>query len=160
MANTLQDMGITMKIKMSEVSKLIASTINDVENAVVTRLSVLGEDCVNLARDRTPEASWIDRTGNLRSSIGYVIAHNGKIIHYSDFKQVKQGNEGTKVGKDLATEIVKRTVGDYVLVVVAGMNYAEYVEARDNKDVLATPELFARKELPKMMEKLERQIAK
>lgn len=153
-------MGITMKTKMSDISKLIMSQIDRVELLTVRALSRLGEECVKVARDRTPEASWIDQTGNLRSSIGYVIAHNGKIIHYSDFKQVKQGNEGTKIGKDLAAEIVKRTVSDYVLVVVAGMNYAEYVEARDNKDVLATPELFARAELPKMMEKLERQIAK
>lgn len=153
-------MGITMKTKMSDVKKLIMLEIDRVELLTFRALSRLGDECVKVARDRTPEASWIDRTGNLRSSIGYVIAHNGKIIHYSDFKQVKQGNEGTKVGKDLATEIVNRTVGDYVLVVVAGMNYAEYVEARDNKDVLATPELFAKKELPKMMEKLERQFAK
>lgn len=149
-----------MKTKMSDINKLIMSEIDRVELLTVRAFSRLGDECVKVARDRAPEASWIDRTGNLRSSIGYVIAHNGKIIHYSDFKQVKQGNEGTKVGKDLATEIVKRTVGDYVLVVVAGMNYAEYVEARDNKDVLATPELFAKKELPKMMEKLERQFAK
>lgn len=144
---------------MSDIRKVISQAIGDVEDAVITRLSVLGEDCVNLARDRAPEYSWIDRTGNLRSSIGYVIAHNGKIVHYSEFKQVKQGSEGIKVGKDLATEIVKMIIGDYVLVVVAGMNYAEYVEARDNKDVLATPELFARAELPKMMEKLKRQLA-
>lgn len=149
-----------MKTKMSDINKLIMSEIDRVELLTVRALSRLGDECVKVARDRTPEASWIDRTGNLRSSIGYVIANNGKVIHYSDFKQVKQGNEGTKVGKDLATEIVNRTVGDYVLVVVAGMNYAEYVEARDNKDVLATPELFAKKELPKMMEKLERQFAK
>lgn len=153
-------MGITMKTKMSDVKKLIMSEIDRVELLTVRALSRLGDECVKVARDRTPEASWTDRTGNLRSSIGYVIANNGKVIHYSDFKQVKQGNEGTKVGKDLATEIVNRTVGDYVLVVVAGMNYAEFVEARDNKDVLATPELFAKKELPKMMEKLERQFAK
>ena len=153
-------MGITMKTKMSDINKLIMSEIDRVELLTVRALSRLGDECVKVARDRTPEASWIDRTGNLRSSIGYVIANNGKVIHYSDFKQVKQGNEGTKVGKDLATEIVNRTVGDYVLVVVAGMNYAEFVEARDNKDVLATPELFAKKELPKMMEKLERQFAK
>lgn len=153
-------MGITMKTKMSDINKLIMSEIDRVELITVRALSKLGDECVKVARDRTPEASWTDWSGNLRSSIGYVIAHNGKIIHYSDFKQVKQGNEGTKVGKYLATEIVKRTVGDYVLVVVAGMNYAEYVEARDNKDVLATPELFANKELPKMMEKLERQFAK
>lgn len=43
----------------------------------------------------------------------------------------------------------------YALVVVAGMNYAEFVEAMENKNVLASAELFARKELPGMMSKLK-----
>ena len=72
---------------------------------------------------------------------------------------MKQGSEGTKTGKDFATEMAKQFSNEYVLVVVAGMNYAEYVEAKDNKDVLATPELFANKELPKMFERLKKQIA-
>ena len=102
----------------------------------------------------------IRMTTNLRSSVGYVIAKNGSIIQYSDFNQVKQGSEGVKAGKELAEELVKRFSNDYVLVVVAGMNYAELVEAMDNKDVLASTELWARNRLPKMLEKLKRQIAK
>ena len=43
---------------------------------------------------------------------------------------------------------------------VAGMNYAEFVEAMDNKDVLASTELWAREQVPLMLEKLKRQIAK
>lgn len=40
------------------------------------------------------------------------------------------------------------------------MNYAEYVEAMDNKDVLASTELWATDKIPQMLEKLKRQIAK
>ena len=32
----------------------------------------------------------------------------------------------------------------YALVVVAAMNYADFVEAKENKDVLASAELWAR----------------
>lgn len=32
----------------------------------------------------------------------------------------------------------------YALVVVAAMNYADFVEAKENKDVLASTELWAR----------------
>ena len=42
---------------------------------------------------------------------------------------------------------------------VAGMTYAEYVEAMDNKVVLASAELFARQQFPSMMQKLKSQIA-
>ena len=149
-----------MTTKMSEVNAYLKAEEERIQRLTIRAISYLGEQCVKVARDRTPELSWIDQTGNLRSSIGYIITHNGNIVQYSDFKQVKQGSEGTKVGKDLATEIAKQFSNEYVLVVVAGMNYAEYVEARDNKDVLATPELFAKAELPKMIEKLKKQIAK
>lgn len=144
---------------MSEVDAYLKAEAERIQMLTIRALAYLGEKCVRLARDRAPELSWIDRTGNLRSSIGYIITHNGNIVQYSDFQQVKQGSEGTKTGKDFATEIAKRFSSEYVLVVVAGMNYAEYVEARDNKDVLATPELFANKELPKMFERLKKQIA-
>lgn len=149
-----------MSTKMSEVNVYLKAEAERIQRLTIRALSYLGEQCVKVARDRAPELSWIDQTGNLRSSIGYIITHNGNIVQYSDFKQVKQGSEGIKVGKDLATEIAKQFSNEYVLVVVAGMNYAEYVEARDNKDVLATPELFAKAELPKMIEKLKKQIAK
>lgn len=153
-------MGMRMTTKMSEVNVYLKAEAERIQRLTIRALSYLGEQCVKVARDRAPELSWIDQTGNLRSSIGYIITHNGNIVQYSDFKQVKQGSEGIKVGKDLATEIAKQFSNEYVLVVVAGMNYAEYVEARDNKDVLATPELFAKAELPKMIEKLKKQIAK
>ena len=152
-------MGIRMETPMSEVNVYLKAEAERIQRLTIRALAYLGEQCVRLARDRAPELSWIDRTGNLRSSIGYIITHNGNIVQYSDFQQVKQGSEGVKTGKDFAEEIAKQFSSEYVLVVVAGMNYAEYVEARDNKDVLATPELFANKELPKMFERLKKQIA-
>ena len=144
---------------MIEVDAYLKAEAERIHNLTIRALAYLGEQCVKVARDRSPELSWIDQTGNLRSSIGYIITHNGNVIQYSDFQQVKQGSEGVKTGKDYASEIAKQFSSQYVLIVVAGMNYAEFVEARDNKDVLATPELFAKKELPKMIEKLKSQVA-
>ena len=131
-----------------------------VERLTIRALSKLGEQCVTKIRDRAGDKSWYDQTGNLRSSVGYVIAHNKNIIQYSTFNQVNQGSEGVKTGKDLAKELAKRYSNNYVLIVVAGMNYAEFVEAMDNKDVLASTELWAREQVPLMLEKLKRQIAK
>lgn len=131
-----------------------------IKRLTIRALSKLGEQCVTKIRDRAGDKSWYDQTGNLRSSVGYVIAHNKNIIQYSTFNQVKQGSEGVKTGKDLAKELAKRYSNNYVLIVVAGMNYAEFVEAMDNKDVLASTELWAREQVPLMLEKLKRQIAK
>lgn len=149
-----------MTTKLSEVHDMLMREAERVERLTIRALSELGEECVNRVRDRSGDESWYDHTGNLRSSVGYVIAHNKNIIQYSTFNQVKQGSEGVKTGKDLAKELAKRYSNNYVLIVVAGMNYAEFVEAMDNKDVLASTELWAREQVPLMLEKLKRQIAK
>ena len=153
-------MGIRMTTKLSEVHDMLMREAERVERLTIRALSKLGEQCVTKIRDRAGVKSWYDQTGNLRSSVGYVIAHNKNIIQYSTFNQVKQGSEGVKTGKDLAKELAKRYSNNYVLIVVAGMNYAEFVEAMDNKDVLASTELWAREQVPLMLEKLKRQIAK
>lgn len=153
-------MGIRMTTKLSEVHETLMREAERVERLTIRALSKLGEQCVTKIRDRAGDKSWYDQTGNLRSSVGYVIAHNKNIIQYSTFNQVKQGSEGVKTGKDLAKELAKRYSNNYVLIVVAGMNYAEFVEAMDNKDVLASTELWAREQVPLMLEKLKRQIVK
>ena len=153
-------MGIRMTTKLSEVHDMLMREAERVERLTIRALSKLGEQCVTKIRDRSGDKSWYDQTGNLRSSVGYVIAHNKNIIQYSSFNQVKQGSEGVKTGKDLAEELAKKYSNNYVLIVVAGMNYAEFVEAMDNKDVLASTELWAREQVPLMLEKLKRQIAK
>lgn len=153
-------MGIRMTTKLDEIHKVLMKEANRVERLTIRALSYLGEQCVSRVRDREGNKSWYDQSGNLRSSVGYVIAYNGNIIQYSDFNQIKQGSEGVSVGKNLAKELVKRYPNDYVLVIVVGMNYAEYVERKDNKDVLASTELWAMDQVPKMLEKLKRQIAK
>lgn len=152
-------MGIRMTTPMSEINAAIQAEAKRAEMLTIRALAYLGEKCVIEAKDRPQEASWFDQSGNLRSSVGYVIVANGKIVKYSSFNQVKQGSEGVKEGKELAEELAKKYSKGYALIVVAGMNYAEIVEAMDNKNVLASAELFARQELPNMMRKLKIQIS-
>lgn len=136
----------------------VYSEFQRMDGLVIRALSMLGEQCVRYARERSAQDSWIDRTGNLRSSIGYVIVKGRRIVSMSSFDTVKGGGEGSSTGKKLAEDLGAMFPNDYALVVVAGMNYAEYVEAMDNKDVLASPELFVRKKLPGMLVKLKNQI--
>lgn len=148
-----------MTTPMNEIDAIIKTEIERADMLTIRALSLLGEMCIIEAKDRPQESSWYDQSGNLRSSIGYVIVRDGKIITYSEFNQVKQGNDGVKEGKELAKDLAKKYTNGYALIVVAGMNYAEFVEAMENKNVLASAELFARQELPKMMAKLKTQIA-
>ena len=151
-------MGIRMTTKLSEVHDMLMREAERVERLTIRALSKLGEQCVTKIRDRAGDKSWYDQTGNLRSSVGYVIAHNKNIIQYSAFNQVKQGSEGVKTGKDLAEELAKKYSNNYVLIVVAGMNYAEFVEAMDNKDVIASTELWARGKWEETERKLKTKI--
>lgn len=148
-----------MTTPMSEINAAIQAEIERANMLTIRALSLLGEMCVIEAKDRPQESSWYDQSGNLRSSIGYVIVRDGKIVAYSEFTQVKQGSDGVKEGKELAKELAKKYTSGYALIVVAGMNYAELVEAMESKNVLASAELFARQEMPKMMAKLKTQIA-
>lgn len=126
-------------------------------------MAYLAEECVNRVRDRSAEESWIDQTGNLRSSIGYIITQNGKVVTSGGFKPANapkgNGNEGKRTGEEYANLIASRYSSKPIaLVVVAGMEYAVFVEARDNKDVLAKTELWARDEWQKREPKLKAKI--
>lgn len=148
-------MGIRLKTPMAQIRRELRAESERMHKSVLRTLRHLGERCVTKARDRAPELSWYDRTGNLRSSIGYVVAYDGGIVTLSDFGDQE---EGAKEGRALAQELATRTKGKYVLIVVAGMHYAEYVEAMENKDVLATPELYAKKRAPLLLERLAKKF--
>lgn len=94
-----------------------------VHSDILNTLRFVGEEFVNKARI---SGNYKDRTGNLRSSIGYIILKDGKIID-KNFEGEKEGkNQGQKVAK----EVAEQHPDGYVLIGVAGMQYAAYVEAR------------------------------
>lgn len=145
---------------MAEVNAFILKEVEKTKKEVFRMLSFLGEKCVIEIRDRSFAESWIDQTGNLRSSTGYVVVMDGKIMSMSNFEQVKEGSEGVLIGKDLAEKLAKEIKAKYALIVVAGMEYAVYVESLENKVVLASAELLARQQLPIMVKQLERKLAR
>ncbi|MDB0602359.1 hypothetical protein PL373_14655 [Tenacibaculum maritimum] len=94
-----------------------------VHSDILNTLRFVGEEFVNKARI---SGNYKDRTGNLRSSIGYIILKDGKIIN-KNFEGEKEGkNQGQKVAK----EVAEQHPDGYVLIGVAGMQYAAYVEAK------------------------------
>lgn len=133
-----------MSTPMSEVSDIMKQIPMIMKDELQKSLSFLGEQCVARIRDRSFEESWIDHTGNLRSSIGYSIYDHGKKVIQSAFPVVRQGNEGQSEGNKYINELAEQYSKVYALVVVAAMSYAEYVEAINGKDVLASTEVWAK----------------
>ena len=71
-------MGIKCTNSKSEIDKLFVEIARIIREEILRTLKYLGEQCNTRIRDRSAEESWIDRTGNLRSSIGYAVFEYGK----------------------------------------------------------------------------------
>ena len=151
-------MRIAMTTGMPSVEEFLLREAQKVADKTIRMLSRLGDDCINEARDRSPEASWYDHSGCLRSSVGYVITRNGNIINMSNFRVVKQGSEGQRKGKEYASWLAKHSTDNFALIIVAGMPYASEVEAMNNKVVLASAELMAREKLPGYLQRLAQKL--
>ena len=134
----------------STIEQMAAKIVANLERAIEYNLRVIGEKCINEARSA---GSYLDQTGNLRSSVGYVIVRDGEIISKSTFPVVKNGSEGSKEGLQYAKSLAAEAPKGYCLIVVAGMKYARYVEAR-GRNVLQTSEQLAQAEAEKLLRKL------
>ena len=146
---------------MADVRAKLEEDVKKIERVILIRLSKLGEECVAIARQLD---TYKDQTGNLRNSVGYLTAKDGNIIKNNFkktvFKSVKttESKEGVKTGKELADSVLTENQKGFVLIVVAGMNYAEKVE-QYGLDVLSSAEQYAKKELPRMKAKLKLDVS-
>lgn len=128
-------MGASCELKgVDNVERAITAYLSSIEAKVVNILKYAGEKAVAYARQLN---TYQDRTGNLRSSIGYVIYKNGQLAERSGFEQgyqkVQTGKvslNGGQTGLALAQSVAQEANAPFVLVVVAGMNYAAAVERR------------------------------
>lgn len=154
-------MGITVSGLDSVVSQIEKQSEKYIQ-AFIDDLDYIGLKVIRYIRDRSGEESWIDQTGNLRSSIGYVIVRNGKIVKRGGFEKVDgpKRSETTEDGSVLGENYAKRLAADYTkgfaLIVVAGMDYASYVEDMESKDVLKGGELEAEKLVKKLIDDYNR----
>lgn len=162
-------MGITIHGKntiLGVVRNVKAKTANLKQRCIDT-FCYVGERCVSEARKA---GEYNDITGNLRSSIGYVVLVDGKSYQYGKpktfrgSKKVKnakgrlvrsRGNEGVQEGQNVLENIAKEFAAKYpkgiVLIVSAGMKYAIYVEEYHNLNVLTSAELLADELVPRML---------
>lgn len=137
----------------SAIDAYVAEQVERMQNAVVYNLCAVGEQVLNAGRSTN---SYKDQTGNLRSSIGYVVAVDGNIVQISDFAPSDKGTDkatGQREGKAYAMSLISRFPHGIVLIVVAGMKYASYVSAK-GYDVLESSELLAQKLVPEMLKQL------
>ena len=101
-----------------EVERWFDYFVDRAEERIYKLLQRAGEEFVKIARKK---GNYQDHTGNLRSSIGYVI----------------DKHTGLREAKRLVSELLPLYKNGWVLIGVAAMPYAKYVEAIENLDVIS-----------------------
>jgi hypothetical protein len=119
----------------NEFRKLLNNDLLILEAKILNTLIQIGRACIIAAKEN---GDYINRTGQLRRSIGFIVTKDGRIM--------------AKSGGTIPPNI--DTLGrGFKLIVYAGASYAEYVEAK-GKDVIASSELMAEMLVPKLMNQL------
>lgn len=157
-------MGIKVTFTRGNIDYYLQKRLENYRRALIAGLVRIGELTVNEARLR---GRYKDRTGNLRSSIGYCVLDNGATVIESSFEVEKgvyedergkrhpySGDEGSRKGREFLHSLTDKYSSGLVLLVVAGMEYAAYVEAK-NLNVLDSAEQLAEREVPRMLEDLK-----
>lgn len=141
-----------MAIKPTFQNGTVAAKVQEfqkrLESATVFLLQFMGEELTKYARE---QHNYTDQTGNLTNSIGYAVVRNGKIVNYGG--EIKSG-DGAAEGLKIAQKMAANASSSFSLLIVAGMNYAAYVEAK-GYNVILPAELKAKADLPAYMQKLQ-----
>lgn len=140
-------MGVTAQFAPGSVAAKVQAFQARLEEATVFLLKYMGEELAKYAKD---QHNYTDRTGNLTNSIGYAVVRKGKIVCYGG--EIQPG-EGAEEGLKIANKMAAKLPNTFSLIVVAGMNYAAYVEAK-GYNVILPAELKAKKDLPQQIKRL------
>ena len=92
-------MGVTFNEAefMQELEESMSAELEKVRRQIIRELSIIGERCINEARLK---GSYTDHTGNLRSSVGYVIVEDGQIAQLGGFEPVNGAKKEVRPGKN------------------------------------------------------------
>lgn len=146
-------MALRSNINLNAIDKQIELATKKMQKDIIRVLRFVGEKAVNEAR---MNKTYQDRTANLRNSTGYVIVFNNQVVH-QDFSVSASGTErstddGVQIGREFALQLANN-YPDIALIVVAGMNYAAYVESR-GYNVLTSAEQLAKVQVPLLLKQL------
>ena len=114
---------------MDAIRKYMYSKMDEFVEA---SLPAYQEACVKMVARAKQTNTYQNQSGALRSSIGCVLYHNGvEVYNYFEAEDGEKGSEGVEKGLAYARSIAEEKGNKpIVAVVVAGMDYALYVEAK------------------------------
>lgn len=131
-------MGLIRQFGDGYITKQVQYFQQQVELAMKLLLQEFGEELVAFAKDTH---TYTDRTGNLTNSISYAIVRHKEILYYNEVQREEANAAALKVAMKMAESLSDA----YSLIVIAGMNYAAFVESR-GYNVILPAELKAKQE--------------
>lgn len=134
------------------IQQYIRNYAKIIESALIREMEIIVTRLENHAKD---SAGYQDQTANLKNSIGGVVLKDGIPIQYSGFS-----GEGGEEGKNFINSLISDYSNGYVILIVAGMEYATYVENYHQLNVLKKSELLLPSEMDKMFKRLEKALNK
>lgn len=133
-------MAIKDRTNWHEVALVFQLAQEEYDRKAVEFLVEKGEEWLKYARN---QGRYTDHTANLRNSIGYIVVQYGHVL-FSAFpagipSKDKEGDP--EMAKTKGREFADRIIADLsnsktYLILVAGMEYAVYVESKDGFWVL------------------------
>lgn len=145
--------GLTPKFNDRDISRFYDKFREKAEKKFIEVLTYAGEEGVKKARET---GRYDDITGNLRSSIGYAIVRRGDVLT-EGYEMAKKGTDrvtGFNTGPKLVRQLAAQYDKGIMLILVAGMDYALFVENMETKDVLSGAIIGTEKLLRELLKKI------
>src|SRR3954465_475262 len=102
-------LNITPKFKTKDFANMLLAKQKNVKAVILLNLQRIGEQFVNNARSTN---TYTDRTGNLRSSVGYIILLNGQKL-FESFQEIGGPEGGGPVGVSAAATALEESSKTY-----------------------------------------------
>lgn len=126
-------MKITPQFNGKDIEKDMQAFAEAAFEVTLSEFKQVGLQFVEAARLKGPvDGGFNDQTGNLRSSIGFIVMYNGQEVH-ADFEGSPNGSDkatGLAKGRQYANEVAQDYKEGWAIITVAGMEYASWVEAK------------------------------
>jgi hypothetical protein len=122
-------MGITSNFNMQALRRYAESRKNEFIEATLEACKLA---CIKMVERAKQTNTYQDQTHKLRSSIGCVLYHNGaEVFNYFESTGGEMGSDGIQDGLTYAQNVAEQQGNKAIVaVVVAGAEYAMYVESK------------------------------
>ncbi len=133
----------------AEIEQVQKEMYDEVDRQTLEQFKLVLAEALKIQRAKMRiDGGYNDQTGQLRSATGGIIYRDGKVLH-EDFELSPYGTDkapGMKEGREKAFAELRESRG-WGITIVAGMEYASWVQSRHSLSVLIDAELEINKSL-------------